>query len=180
MISLNWGQIDGEIGALMKRFDELPRHIAKKHLKAAMKRAGQEAVKVLKANTPVGGGRRVKAAVVRGELKMNYKRRGGSLRRAATFLSKYIGRNKDGSVIGVVGYKYGFESRKAIWLEFGTSSGIEPRRFMDKTVAASKSLVLARLEGEMVAALDKATRELEADINPGMSKRGLAAGVTPR
>jgi HK97 gp10 family phage protein len=180
MISLNWGQMDGEIGALMKRFDELPRHIAKKHLKAAMKRAGQEAVKVLKANTPVGGGRRVKAAVVRGELKMNYKRRGGSLRRASTFVSKYIGRNKDGLVVGVVGYKYGFESRKAIWLEFGTSRGIEPRQIIDKTLAASRSRVLARLESEMVKALDKAQNELAADINPGMSKRGLAAGVAPR
>ena len=38
MISLNWGQMDGEIGALMKRFGELPRHIAKKHLKRWLKK----------------------------------------------------------------------------------------------------------------------------------------------
>ena len=180
MISISWSDMEGQIGELMKRYDELPRSVAKKHLQAAMKRAGKDAVKILKANTPKGGGRRVKAAVVRGELKENYKRRGGSLRKAATFTAKYIGRNKDGSVIGVVGYKYGFESRKAIWLEFGTSRGIEPRRIIDKTLAASRSVVLARLETEMAAALDTAVAEANSPMRPGMSKRGLAAGVTPR
>ena len=180
MISLSWSDMDGQIGELMKRYAELPRSVAKKHLQAAMKRAGKPAVPILKANTPVGGGRRVKAAVVRGELKMNYKRRGGSLRRAATFTAKYKGTNKDGAVFGVVGYKYGFESRKAIWLEFGTGRGLASRKMIDKTLSASKSIVSGRLEAEMAKALERAVAEANSPMRPGMSKVGLAAGVAPR
>ncbi len=180
MITLNWGQMEGEIGALMSRFEALPRHIAKKHLVAAMRRAGKDSIPILKANTPVGGGRRVKAALIRGELKTNYKRRGGSLRRAATFLAKYKGRNSDGAVFGILGYKFGWESRKAIWLEFGTSRGIEPRKMVERSMSTAKGIVSGRLEAEMASALEAAVRELESGMNPGMSKRGLAAGVAPR
>ena len=179
MITLNWGQLEGEIGALIARFDELPRHIAKKHLKAAMKRAGKPGISILKKNTPVGGGRRVKATIIRGEMKTNYKRRGGSLRRAATFLSKYKGTNRDGATFGILGYKYGTESRKAIWLEFGTAR-ITPRRMVERSMAESKSIITSQLQGEMLKALEAAVRELESGMNPGMSKRGLAAGVAPR
>jgi hypothetical protein len=179
MITLNWGQMEGEIGALMSRFEELPRHIAKKHLQAAMKRAGKDAVKVLKANTPkrksfvrFGGGRNGREYTAE-------KVRGGSLRRAATFLSKYKGTNKDGAVFGILGYKYGTESRKAIWLEFGTAR-ITPRKMVERSLAQSRGIIASRLEGEMVKALDAAVRELESGMNPGMSKRGLAAGIAPR
>ncbi len=180
MIVLGWNNVEGQIGALMARFNELPRHIAKKHLTAAMKRAGKAAVPLLKQNTPKGGTRTVKATIVRGELKTNRKRRGGALRRAATFIARYKGRNKDGAVFGILGYKFGWESRKAIWLEFGTSRGIEPRKMVEKTLAASKGIVGSKLEAEMAAALEKAAAELESGMNPGMSRRGLAAGVAPR
>jgi len=180
MIVIGWSNVEGQIGELMKRYAELPRSVAKKHLQAAMKRAGKDAIPILKANTPKGGGRRVKAAVVRGELKMNYKRRGGSLRKAATFTARYKGTNKDGVVFGALGYKYGYESRKAIWLEFGTSRGIEPRKIIDKTLAASKAIVGSRLEAEMAAALEKAVNEANSPMRPGMSKRGIAAGIAPQ
>lgn len=179
MIVLGWSNVEGQIGELMKRYAELPRSVAKKHLQAAMKRAGKQAIPILKANTPVGGGRRVKAAVVRGELKMNYKRRGGSLRRASTFTARYKGTNRDGVVFGALGYKYGYESRKAIWLEFGTKH-IEPRKIIEKTLTASKAIVGSRLEAEMAAALEKAVNEANSPMRPGMSKRGIAAGIAPQ
>lgn len=180
MIVLGWNNVEGQIGELMKRYAELPRSVAKKHLQAAMKRAGKDAVPILKANTPVGGGRRVKVALVRGQIKENYKRRGGSLRRAATFTSRYKGRNADGSVFGILGYKYGWDSRKAIWLEFGTSRGIEPRRMIEKSMTATKAVVGPRLEAEMAAALTKAVNEANSPMRPGMSKRGIAAGIAPQ
>lgn len=180
MIVLGWSNVEGQIGELMKRYAELPRSVAKKHLQAAMKRAGKQAIPILRANTPKGGGRRVKAAIVRGELKMNYKRRGGSLRKAATFTARYKGRNADGAVFGILGYKYGWESRKAIWLEFGTTRGIEPRKMVDKSLAASKAIVGPRLEAEMAAALEKAVNEANSPMRPGMSRRGIAAGIAPQ
>ena len=180
MIQLSWGDMEGEIGALMARYNELPRHIAKKHLKAAMKRAGKPAVPILKKNTPkrksfvrLGGGR--------GGGEYTAERvRGGGLRRAATFVSKYKGKNKDGVVFGVAGYRYGEQSRKGIWLQFGTKRGILPRRMIEKTTQQAKSIVGGNLEAEMAKALEKAAVELAAGMNPGMSKAGLAAGVAPR
>jgi hypothetical protein len=180
MIVLGWSNVEGQIGELMKRYAELPRSVAKKHLQAAMKRAGKQAIPILKKNTP-----KAKTRVVfhrqgpAGEYGAK-KVKGGSLRRAATFTARYKGRNADGAVFGILGYKYGWESRKAIWLEFGTTRGIEPRKMVDKSLAASKAIVGPRLEAEMAAALEKAVNEANSPMRPGMSKRGLAAGVAPK
>ena len=186
MITLNWNGMEGEIGALMARFNALPRHIAKKHLVAVIKRAGKEGVAVLKKHTPKGGTKTVRAALKRGSggrfvagsgKKMRV--RGGALRRAATVKAKYQGRNRDGYAYGVLGYKYGSESRKALWLEYGTSRGIQPRGMIDKTMREWGGPAAKKLATEMKKALEKAARELASGKNPGMSRRGLAAGVRP-
>lgn len=173
MISLNWDGMQGEIRALMARFGELPRHIAKKHLKAAMNRSMKDGVPILKSLTPKGGTRTQRNKLKRGSggrfvagsgKKMRV--RGGALRRAVTTKSKYIGRNRDGVVYGVVGYKAGMESRKAIWLEFGTSRGISPRNIMEQFRARYGGPAASRLAAEMAAALEKAAAELASGMNP--------------
>ena len=178
MISLNWDGMQGEIGALMARYAALPRHIAKKHLQAAMKRTVKDGVPVLKRLTPKGGTRTVRAALKRGAggtfVQGSGKKsrvRGGALRRAATNKAKYIGRNADGVVYGVVGYKAGFESRKAIWLEFGTKRGIQPRKIMDKFRAEYGGPAAGRLAAEMASALDKASAELASGMNSNSNYR---------
>lgn len=172
MISLGWGGMGGEIGALMRRFAELPRHIAKKHLMAAMKRSTKEGVSVLKKLTPKGKTRNTKAALKRNERGRfvagsgrKMKVRGGSLRRSVTTKAKYIGRNKDGVVFGVVGYKAGLESRKALWLEFGTTN-IKPRNIIEKFKRQYGGPAAKKLAQEMRKALEKAARELEKGMNP--------------
>lgn len=174
MISLNWQSMNGQIGALMKSYAELPRHIAKKHLQAAMKRALKEGVPILKKNTPKGGSKIVKAATTRnargqftaGSGKKK-KVRGGALRRAVTTKSKYRGRNKDGIVVGTLGYKTGMESRKAIWLEFGTSRGLEPRRMVERSMSEISPKVSGLLVREMASALEKAAAEVAGGKNLG-------------
>jgi len=168
MIQIGFGgNLEGEIGALMKRFDALPRYIAKKHLKAVMKRAGKTAVPVLKSNTPVG----------RGTLTPNGRRSGsGGLRRAATVKSYQKGKNKEAVIIGVLGYRYGWESRKAIWLEYGTSRGIEPRQMVGKTMASWSGPTKEVLTSEMRKALAAAVKEAKAGINPGVGKSGFGPG----
>lgn len=161
MISLNWKEVNGEIGAMMARYAALPRHIAKKHLVAAVRRAGREGVPILRRNTPPDG-------VRRGRRKKGEKARStGALRRAATVKAKYKGRNADGVAIGILGYKAGYESRKAIWMEFGTTNGIEPRRMIEKTMQQWKGPLASKLASEMAAALEKAVRELASGKNPG-------------
>jgi HK97 gp10 family phage protein len=165
--------MEGEIGALMARFDELPRHIAKKHLLAVVKRVGKEGVPKLKSNTPVGKTKTVKSTIVRGQFKDNHKRRGGALRRAATVVARYKGKNRDGVVHGVLGYKFGWESRKAIWLEDGTVR-IAPRRMVARTMQAWSGPVTTRLAKEMALALEKAAKELESGKNPGVGYRRVS------
>lgn len=172
MIALEWRGMSGEIGALMSRYDELPKHIAKKHLGAAMKRALKIGVPVLRKNTPKRK-KTLRASAVTRDTKGRFtkgsgkiKNVAGALRRAATVNSKYVGRNKDGFVIGRLGYKYGTESRKAIWLEFGTTT-IEPRKIMQRTHDQVKRPASKMLVGEMRKALEKAAAELASKKNPG-------------
>jgi hypothetical protein len=170
VIRFDWDGMQGEIGALMTRFNELPRHIAKKHLVAVAKRVGREGVPILKRNTPVGGTRRIKSTIVRGEFKQNVKRRGGALRRAATVTARYKGRNRDGFVTGTLGYKFGWESRKAIWLEYGTKT-IRPREMVAKTMRTYRGPLASELAAAMATALEKAAKELEAGMNTGKGYR---------
>jgi hypothetical protein len=174
MFSLRWkNNPEQEIQALMDRFAALPRHIAKKHLQAAMKRTMKGGVPVLKAITPKGGARNVTAATTRnskGQFTAGSGKKsrvkGGALRRAVTTKSKYIGKNADGMVYGIVGYRAGLQSRKAIWLEFGTKN-IRPQSLIERFKRQYGGPSLATLTTEMAAALEKGAKELAAGKNPG-------------
>jgi HK97 gp10 family phage protein len=170
LISVNWDQFSGEIGALIQRFAMLPRHIAKKHIGAAMKRALRPGVPALKAATP-----KQKTRLILGRNKSTgeytaRKMKGGALRRAATAKSKYVGTNKNGTHVGVLGYKFGMESRKAIWLEFGTEH-IEPRLIVRGVMQTFGPKARAALATEMAAALEKAATELNSGKAVGSDYR---------
>lgn len=171
MISLSWNSsfepnsydADRHIGSLMKSFRELPRHIARKHLKAAMRKVLRPAVPILRKNTPPLGTRR-------GRRKKGEKPKStGALRRAVTVRAGQTGTNKayDAFVFGVLGYKAGPESRKAIWLQFGTSTGVRPFQMIEKTLAEFGPVAASRLAEEMGKALEKAAAELAGGKNPG-------------
>jgi hypothetical protein len=171
MISLSWNSsfepnsydADKHIGALMNAYKALPRHIAKKHLKAAMRRLLRPAVPILRRNTPPLGTRR-------GRRKKGEKpRSSGALRRAVTVRAGQSGNNGafNAFVYGVLGYKAGFESRKAIWLQFGTATGGPAFRMMEKTLAEFGPVAASRMAEEMAKGLEKAAAELGAGKNPG-------------
>lgn len=161
MISLNWDQVEGQIGALVQRYAGLPRYIAKKHLVASMRRALKPGVPILRSNTPPLGTRR-------GRRKKGEKKRStGALRKAATVRVKYKGKNADGIVFGALGYKAGTESRKAIWQEFGTSKGIIPRTMVERTMKQFGPRVAQRLSVELKEGLERAAKELASGKNPG-------------
>lgn len=160
MISLNWDQVEGQIGALVQRYAGLPRYIAKKHLVASMRRALKPGISALRSNTP--------PAVRRGRRKKGDKpKSSGALRKAVTTRVKYKGRNADGVVFGSLGYKAGTESRKAIWMEFGTSKGILPRAMVERTMKSFGPRVAQRLAVELKEGLERAARELASGKNPG-------------
>jgi hypothetical protein len=173
MISLGWsGNPNAQIAALIARYAELPRHIAKKHLQAVMKRTMKDGIPVLKSMTPKGSTRNTRAGFKRdagGKFVAGSRKkmrvRGGALRRAVTTKAKYIGKNASGIVYGTIGYKAGFESRKALWLEFGTKN-IKPRQIMEKFRRQYGTPAAGKLAKEMRAALEKAVREMASGKNP--------------
>ena len=175
MISLNWNTLDREIGALVGRYEKLPRHIGKKHLVASMRRAVKEAggVQKLRANTPPVNTRR-------GRRKKGERPRStGELRRSVMTKAKWIGRNSDGVAVAGLGYKYGRASKKAIWHEFGTTR-MQGIHMMERTFDSIRGLVSSKLAEQLRIGLERAAAELASDMNPGMSKRGRAAGVARR
>lgn len=170
-----------DLDALIERYAALPSYIAKKHLKAALGRAVRPHVKTLKAATPKGKRRMVRSAVKRNERGAFVKGSGkmknaaGALRRAATVRTGWKGKNNDGFAFGVLGYKYGEESRKALWLEFGTKH-IEPRRIVQRVYESVKDQVMKVMKGELAKALEKAAKELASGRNPGVGKSGYGPG----
>lgn len=150
---------EGEIQSLMGRFYALPRHIARKHLQAAIRRTIKDGVPVLRSVTPPIG-------VRRGRLRQGERRSTGALRRAVTTKAKYVERNAAGTVYGVVGYRASFDSRKAIWLQYGTPK-IQPRRMAERFTQQYGGPALATIRAEMASALEKAAKELAAGKNPG-------------
>jgi hypothetical protein len=162
---LKWeNNVEEEIQALIDRYAALPRHIAKKHLQAAMKQTVKDGIPILRSVTPPLGvrrGRRRNGAFV------PQNKSTGELRRAVTTKSKYIGRNADGVVYGVVGYKAGFNSRKAIWLEYGTRRGIRPQQMIYRFMQQYGGPSLTKLKSELLSAIDKAAKEVAGGKNPG-------------
>lgn len=173
MISVNWPTIHRELVDLHTRYRALPSYLAKKHLLASMRRAikASKGPQILRKNTPplnTRRGRRRKGDV--------QKKSTGDLRRSVTTKAKWIGRFEDGAAVAGLGYKYGMESQKAIWHEFGTTR-MAARGMMEKTFAQIRGMVASKLAREMAAGLEKAAAELGSGKNPGMSRRGLAAGL---
>lgn len=150
-----------EVAALVARFDELPRHIARKHMAAAMRRAIKPGVPILRQGTPPVG-------VKRGRSRPGESRKStGTLRRSVTTTAKAYVRGRAGSVVGKVGYKLGFESRKANWTNFGTRNGVRPQSFLEKFELVYNGPAAQGLAHELAISLERAAAELASGKNPG-------------
>lgn len=163
MISLSWDSnfepnsydADRHIQKLMRAYKELPGHIARKHMKAAMGRVLRPAVPILRRNTPPLGTRR-------GRRKKGEKAKStGALRRAVKVRTGHTGKvgSFDSFVYGVLGYRASFESRKAIWLQYGTSGGVKPYQMIDKTMAEFGPVAASKLAEQLAIALEKAAKD---------------------
>jgi hypothetical protein len=156
-------EADDAIKQLIARYRQLPRHIARKHLASSIRKVLKKGVPLLRANTPPVG-------VRRGRRRAGEKQRStGELRRAVTVRTGQTGKNNDFDMFvwGVLGYKAGMQSRKAIWLEYGTSRGISPVGMLAKTMQQFGPISTSELAGAMAVGLEKAANEIAAGKNPG-------------
>lgn len=171
MISLSWNSsfepnsfdANDHIRALMNAYRELPRHIAKKHLKAAMRRTLKPGVSILRKYTPP-------LSTKRGRRAAGAKRRStGALRRSVTVKAGQTGKNLafDAFIWGVLGYRFKGQDRKAIWCNYGTANGARAFNMIEKAMAELGPISAQRLAQEMKDALEKAANELASKKNPG-------------
>ena len=174
IFAVNWNATftDDEIADVAYRFTQLRRHDAYKHLAAAMKRAMKQvnAVQTLKAvcreKLNLKGTVKVEAKDAvrddRGQFKKKWarRRRGSMFLKDIDIIYRKPRFGKDGRPMTVkVGWKYGTESKKAIWLNDGTPT-IQPRRMVEATMVRIKGPALAAMKVEMLKALDAAVRDL--------------------
>lgn len=171
MISVSWVSsfepnsydADRHIRALMNAYKELPRHIAKKHLKAAMRRTLKPGVPILRKHTPPLNTKRGRRAA-------GVKRRStGALRRSVTVKVGQTGKNLafDAFIWGVLGYRFKGQDRKAIWCNYGTANGARAYNMIERAMAEMGPISARRLAQEMRDALEKAVAEKAGGRNPG-------------
>lgn len=162
MISMDWAKMSREVASLAKSYENLPKHIAKKHLLAAMKRAVKDAngVSILRKNTPPLSTRRGRRK--KGEKPVST----GELRRSVTTKARWIGNNKTGVAVAGLGYRYGWNSRKAIWKEYGTKwqDGV---KMVERTFNQIRGVVASKLVARMKEALEAGVREAASPHNKG-------------
>jgi hypothetical protein len=189
VIDLRFDGMDEEIASIVSRMDALPNYIARKHAQAAVKRVMKYAIPALKKNTPrrrsftrFGGGRG-------GREYTATKVKGGTLRQSVISKASYL-RPKGGggaTIYGAVGYSTKAapaessgpgitQSRKAIWLEFGTVNAFA-RGMVEMTMKQIGRPAAQKLAAELAVSIEKAAAELASKKNPGMSARGRAAGL---
>lgn len=162
MINVNWNEVLGDFASLAGAYEKLPSHIAKKHLLASMRRsiAKSGGLKLLRQNTPPLGTRR-------GRRKKGEKAKSsGALRKSVMTKARWIGTNKSGAAVAGLGYKYGWNSRKAIWKEYGTKWQ-QAMGMMQRTFDQIRGPVASALASELAAALEKAQAEVASKRNQG-------------
>lgn len=157
----NEAQMQREVVEIIKRFRALPKEIAKRRMRAAIKKASKPFEPTLRANTPYHT---------------------GSLGRSITTKIRVYDKPTHGAVVAITGYTRGTLKKKrgqfvisgsgshAIIVEKGTKaryrknggySGVMPARYMTRrTLDATKTQVLSSMRAELAAALEKTAKEL--------------------
>lgn len=150
----NWAAMERETKHLLDAYRQLPPAIAKKHLRAAMRRSIKPFIPILRKETP---------------------RRTGNLRRSVKSVVRFYKSAEHGSVAGIVGFGRGGANQRKMGnhsaiVESGTKirrkangavCGRMPARLMlQKSMAMNSRAILSNVSSELAFSLEKAAREL--------------------
>lgn len=182
ILSVNMTYVDASFADIAYRYKQLPRHVAYKHMAAAMKRAVRKANGVQTLKQVCRERLNLKGTVVTkdppkrtkaGAFKKgwNRRRRGGEFLKAIDVVSsKPKGGKNPRPLVVKVGWKYGVESKKALWLEFGTKH-VTPRRMAEETFNRIRGPAMGNMKSELLAALEKAVKDLGQAKDPAKRNR---------
>lgn len=149
-----------DLDDMIRAYAKLPGSIARKHLKAAIRRSIRPFVPALKSATPRSTG--------------NLRRSVTTVVKFGTKVSRGSGEAFRGTAIGIVGYsrkgkKKNQKGDHSVLVEAGTkprrrkrggSTGtMPPKHMLRDTLAAKKSGILSNMEIEMGVSLERATQE---------------------
>jgi len=149
-----------DLDDLIRAYAKLPGSLARKHLKAAIRRSIKPFVPALKSATPRASG--------------NLRRSVTTVVRFGTKVSRGGGDSFRGTAIGIVGFsrkgnKKNQKGDHSVLVEAGTkprqrkrggSTGtMPPRHMLRDTLASKRSGILGNLEIEMGVSLERATQE---------------------
>lgn len=150
MISIELDRsFNDEIGQFVRAFQGLEKNIRNKYLKSAVARSLRPGKAILKRYTPPEGSKR-------GRRKKGEKAKStGRLKNAVTVRTKA----RRDVVFGALGYKYSYESRKAIWLEFGTKNGVRPREMVERAAREFGPQASAAMAKNMAIAFENALKD---------------------
>jgi hypothetical protein len=170
----------GDCRALAAGFRDLPKALAKKHIKAAMNRAVKPFLPALRAATPRFKGKRFKTAAVARDSRGRYLAgsgkkstiKPGALRRSIRSITKFTNKVNHGSFYTKVGFARGEgKGNHALWIEQGTGKrkvkatganrgAVSPRWFLRTTFNAMAPGIQSSIGLHLSAALEVAGREL--------------------
>jgi len=161
-MSVNDAEMQRQIIDIIRRFRALPREIARRRMRQAIRKATKPFEPALRANTPHFT---------------------GNLQRSLTTKIRIYNHATSGAAVAVIGYVRGTLRKRrgqfvtsgsgshAIIVERGTAQrtirstgaacGAMPaRRMLDRTLGSMQGAILAAIRTEMAAALERTTREL--------------------
>jgi len=169
---------NGSIETMVANYGRLPGAIARKYLKAAVRRSIKPFVPALKAATPRGATGNLRRSVI-------------TVVKFGTKVSRGSGESFRGTAIGIVGYsrkgkkknqkgdhsvlveqgtkprfrktavakRGGVKARSKFSAGQGSTGTMPPKHMLRDTLASKKSSVLSQLESEMAVSLERAVAE---------------------
>jgi hypothetical protein len=165
--------------ALGRGYGQLPKALAKKHIKAAVNRAVKPFVPALRAATPKSKGKRTKTAAVSRDTSGRFQKgsgkksviKPGRLRRSIITVTKFANKVNHGSFTARVTFSRGEgKGNHALWVEEGTAdrSGtgggnrgkVSPRWFLRTLFNSMAPGIAASMGLHLSAGLEAAAREL--------------------
>jgi hypothetical protein len=179
----------GDCRALGQAYGQLPKALAKKHIKAAVNRAIRPFVPALKAATPKSSGRRVSRAAVKrdggGRFQAGSGKKSiikpGRLRRSIITITKFSNKVNHGSFTARVTFSRGAgKGNHALWVEEGTAARangkgagrgrVSPRWFLRSLFQSMAPGIANSMDLHLAAGLEAAGRELQKYLDK--RKRG--------
>ena len=159
-VDLNDAQLQRQVQGLIRSYRQLPKDVAKKYLRKAMRRALKPFEPALKGNTPYYTGNLLRS--IQTKVRVYDKPGSGAVAGVSGYVPKTLRKKRGQFVITGSGshaiiVERGTNPRKT---SSGRACGSMPAlRIMERTLSSAKGPIMSTLMAELAAGLEKAAKE---------------------